>query len=159
MNFTHLINKLAKYKNDKIVFIGLGNETRGDDLAGLLFIDILKTTSAFENSKFIIAGKNPENYLQEILNYNPEAAVFIDAANWGGEPGEISFIESDNIANIDFSTHAFSIKIVEQFLTLNNKMDFIYIGIQPENTELGKKVSLQVSQAIKKFFYLDEKIK
>lgn len=152
MNFTHLTNKLVKYRNDKIVFVGLGNDARGDDAAGLLFSNMLKTKSAFKNSKFIIAGKSPENYLQEILAYNPETVVFVDAANWGGNPGEISILDADTIANIDISTHTFSIKMVEEFLSLNNKIDFYYIGIQPENIELGKKMSLQVSQAINNFF-------
>ncbi len=152
MNFIHLINRLSNYVKDKIVFVGLGNETRGDDLAGLLFIDSLKKSNFFSESKFIIAGKNPENYLQETLDYKPEVVVFVDAADWGGRPGEISFLESDSISNIDFSTHTFSIKLVEQYLLLSKQMDFVYIGIQPGTTEFGKEISFQVSQSIKKFF-------
>ena len=152
MNFTHLINRLSRYVNDKIVFVGLGNETRGDDLAGLLFIDSLKKSKFFSESKFINAGKNPENYLQEILEYKPEAVVFIDTADWGGKPGDISFLESDSISNVDFSTHTFSIKLVEQYLLISMQMDFVYIGVQPVTTEFGKKISFQVSQSIKEFF-------
>jgi hydrogenase 3 maturation protease len=158
MNFTHLTDRLSKYRNDKIVFVGLGNELRRDDLAGLVFINALKTKAVFNKSKFIIAGKNPENYLQEILESNPEAVVFIDAADWGGEPGDISFLEADSIASGDFSTHAYSIKLLEQFLLLNRQMDFVYIGIQPKTNELGKEMSLQVNQAIKQFFSADEQI-
>ena len=156
MNFTQLINRLSKYRNDKIVFVGLGNELRGDDLAGLVFIDTLKTKTVFNKSKFIIAGKNPENYLQEILGSNPEAVVFIDAADWGGEPGDISFLEADSIASGDFSTHAYSIKLLEQFLSLNRQMDFVYIGIQPKNTDFGKEITLEVNHAIKEFFIENE---
>ena len=158
MNFTHLTDRLSKYRNDKIVFVGLGNELRGDDLAGLVFIDTLKTKTVFNKSKFIIAGKNPENYLQEILGSNPEAVVFIDAADWGGEPGDISFLEADSIASGDFSTHAYSIKLLEQFLSLNMPMDFVYIGIQSKTTALGKEMSSQVNHAIKEFFTGDEQI-
>ena len=157
MNFTHLINRLSKYSNDKIVFVGLGNDLRGDDLAGLVFIDTLKTKIVFSKSKFIIAGKNPENYLHEILESNPDVVVFIDAADWGGEPGEISLLEPDSLANIDFSTHAYSIKLVEQFLLLNRQMDFVYIGIQPKTTDFGKVMSLKVNHAITEFFIEDEK--
>lgn len=158
MNFTHLIDRLSRYVNDKIVFVGLGNETRGDDLAGLLFIDSLKKSKCFGESKFINAGKNPENYLHEILEYKPEAVVFIDAADWGGKPGEISFLESDSISNIDFSTHTFSIKLVEQYLLLSIPMDFVYIGIQPGTTEFGSEISFRVSESIKDFFMSDEKV-
>ncbi len=158
MNFTQLTDRLSKYNSNKIAFVGLGNELRGDDLAGLVFIEALKTKTVFNKSKFIIAGKNPENYLQEILDYNPEAVVFIDAADFLGEPGEISLLESDLLANIDFSTHAYSIKLIEKFLSLNRQIDFIYIGIQPKTTELGKEMSSQVNHAIKEFFTEDEQI-
>ena len=157
MNFTQLLNRLSKYRNDKIVFVGLGNEIRGDDLAGLVFIDALKTKTVFNKSKFIIAGKNPENFLQEILISNPEVVVFIDAADWGGESGDISFLDSDSIANGDFSTHAYSIKLVEKFLSLSRQMDFVYIGIQPQVTDFGKEMSLKVYHAIKEFFIENEK--
>ena len=156
MNFTQLTDKLSKYNSNKIAFVGLGNELRGDDLAGLVFIDALKTKTVFNKSKFIIAGKNPENYLQEILISNPEAVVFIDAADWGGEPGDISFLEADTIASGDFSTHAYSIKLLEQFLSLNRPMDFVYIGIQPKNTDFGKEITLEVNHAIKEFFIENE---
>jgi hydrogenase 3 maturation protease len=156
MNFTQLLNRLSKYRNDKIVFVGLGNEVRGDDLAGLVFIDALKTKTVFNKSKFITAGKNPENYLQEILISNPEVVVFIDAADWGGEPGDISFLDSDSIAGGDFSTHAYSIKLIEEFLLLNRRIDIVYIGIQTKSTNFRKGMSLQVYYSIKEFFTEDE---
>jgi len=158
MNFTQLIDRLSKHSNDKIVFVGLGNETRGDDFAGLVFIDALKTKTVFSQSGFIVAGTNPENYLQEILDYNPEAVVFIDAADWGGETGEISFLENESLANNDFSTHAYSIKLIEEFLLLNRRMDIVYIGIQTNPTTFRKEMSLQVNQAINEFFIDNEQI-
>ena len=158
MNFTQLTDRLSKYNSNKIAFVGLGNELRGDDLAGLVFIEVLKTKTVFSKSKFIVAGKNPENYLHEILESNPEVVVFIDAADWGGECGEISLLEPDSLANIDFSTHAYSIKLIEKFLSLNKQMDFVYIGIQPKTTDFGKEMSLQINHAIKKFFIEDEQI-
>ena len=157
MNFIHLTNSLSRYADNKIVFVGLGNNTRGDDLAGIFFTNLLKAKSAFKESYFIIAGKNPENYLGEITNLKPEAVVFVDAADWGGVPGEISLIQSENISNIDFSTHAYSIKLIEKFLLLSSKMDFYYIGIQTKSTELGKEMSLEVNSAIKNFFNEDGK--
>ena len=153
MNFTQLTDRLSKYNSNKIAFVGLGNELRGDDLAGLVFIEALKTKTVFNKSKFIIAGKNPENYLQEILDYNPEAVVFIDAADFWGEPGEISLLESDSLANIDFSTHAYSIKLIEKFLSLNRQMDFVYIGIQPKDHRIWKRNVIASKPCNKRIFH------
>lgn len=158
MNFTHLTDKLSKYSNEKIVFVGLGNKARGDDLAGIFFTNLLQMKFESGKSNFIIAGKNPENYLGEIINFKPQAVVFIDAANWGGKPGEISFLDPAKISNLDFSTHAYSIKLVEKFLLLNAKMDFLYIGIQTKCTDLGKDMSPEVNKAIKEFFIEHEKV-
>lgn len=158
MNFTHLVNELSKYHDDKIIFVGLGNKARGDDAAGLLFTNLLKTKPQFKNSKFIIAAKNPENYLGDIINSKPEVVTFIDAANWGGQPGEISILKSNTITNTDFSTHAYSVKLIEKFLLLNAKMDFCYIGIQTKYTDLGKELSREVENAIKEFLNENEKI-
>jgi len=43
MNFTHLLDKISKFENSKIVFVGLGNELRGDDASGIEFLEKLKT--------------------------------------------------------------------------------------------------------------------
>jgi len=64
MNFMHLTDELSKYYTDKIVFVGLGNELREDDGAGLEFVERLKSEKEFNKSHFIIVGRNPENYLQ-----------------------------------------------------------------------------------------------
>lgn len=157
MNFTRLVNELSKYPINKIVFVGLGNKLRGDDFAGIFFINLLKTKPQFKDSKFITAGKNPENHLAEIVNFKPSLVVFIDAANWGGHPGEISIIKSETITNFDFSTHAYSIKLVEKFLLLNMKTEFLYIGIQTKCTELGKEMTEEVSSTIRNFFTQDAK--
>lgn len=157
MNFTHLIDELSNYPADKIIFVGLGNKARGDDFAGIFFINLLRTKPKFKNSKFINAGKNPENHLAEIINHQPLLVVFVDAANWGGKAGDISFIKSETITNVDFSTHAYSIKLVEKFLLLNIKTEFLYIGIQTKCTELGKEMTEEVSSAIRNFFIEDAK--
>jgi len=43
MNFTQLTDELSKYDKDRIVFVGLGNELREDDGAGLELVERLKS--------------------------------------------------------------------------------------------------------------------
>lgn len=152
MNFTDLINKLSKYGKKKIVFVGLGNELRTDDGVGIEFIKRLKAQREFKNSHFIIAERNPENFLYSILSCNPEVVVFIDAANWDGVPGEIKFFNDDEIKNTGFSTHTYSIKMIKDFLAIEGKMDFIFIGIQPFSTDFGFGLSTIVKTKIDEFF-------
>jgi hydrogenase 3 maturation protease len=152
MNFIQFTEKLKKYDSSKIVFIGLGSETRKDDFAGVLFIRNLRKSKRFKKSIFIEAGRNPENYLEKILRSNPQAVVFADAAKWGGKPGEIRWLDPDKINSISISTHTFSIKMIEQYLTSHYPIEFFYIGIQPDTTEIGEDTSNYIKEALNKFF-------
>jgi hydrogenase 3 maturation protease len=152
MNFTHLTNELSIYQQDRIVFVGLGNELREDDGAGLELVERFKSKKEFHKSHFIIAGRNPENYLQIILNCNPEIVVFIDAAEWKGKVGEIKIFNDEEIDQTEFSTHTFSIKMIKDYLHNQQQMKFMFIGIQPLRTNYKQGLSEPVQIAIEKFF-------
>jgi hydrogenase 3 maturation protease len=148
----HLTDELSKYYTDKIVFVGLGNELREDDGAGLEFVERLKSENEFHKSHFIIGGRNPENHLQAILSYNPQIVIFIDAAEWGGNPGEIKKFNEDEISHTDFSTHTFSIKMIKEYLLNHQQMDFMFLGIQPLSTSFRQGLSDLVKIKLETFF-------
>lgn len=152
MNFSTLDKLLLKYNKKEIVFVGLGNHDRGDDAAGLILLEKLENITDYSNSNFINAGKNPENHLQEILDHNPKIVVFIDSTEFNKDPGTISLIESEKIDNFDFSTHTFSIALIEKYLLKHKDLKTIYIGIQPKSMNFGDKVSNVVKNEIDIFF-------
>jgi hydrogenase 3 maturation protease len=152
MNFTHLTNELSIYQQDRIVFVGLGNEQREDDGAGLELVERLKSKKEFRKSQFIKAGRNPENYLQTILNCNPDIVVFIDAAEWNGSSGDVKIFNDEEIDQTEFSTHTFSIKMIKDYLLNQQPMNFMFIGIQPLRTNYKQGLSEPVQIAIEKFF-------
>jgi hydrogenase 3 maturation protease len=147
-----LINELSKYDTDRIVFVGLGNELREDDGAGLELTKRIKSKKEFHKSHFIIAGRNPENHLQAILNYNPQIVIFIDAAEWNGNPGEIKKFNEDEISQTDFSTHTFSIKMIKEYLLNHQQMNFMFLGIQPFSTSFRQGLSDSVKIKLEAFF-------
>lgn len=148
----HLTDELSNYDKEEIVFVGLGNENRGDDGAGIEFVERLKSKKEFQKSRFIIAGRNPENHLETILNYKPQVVVFVDAAHSNIEPGSVKFFTEKEISQTDFSTHAFSINIVKNYLLKNQQMDFIFIGIQPLSTSLNEGLSQTIKSKLDEFF-------
>jgi len=152
MNFTHLTDELSNYRKDKIVFVGLGNEFRADDAAGLELVRKLRTRKEFQSSHFILAGRNPENYLQTILDYNPDLVIFIDAAEWNGNPGDIKLFNDEDIGQTEFSTHTFSIKMIKDYLLNQQQMNFMFIGIQPLRKNFEEGLSEPVQIAIEKIF-------
>ncbi len=152
MNFNNLVSELRKYKPEKILFVGLGNELRGDDGAGLIFLNEIKKRSEFNKSNFIYAGRNPENYLQQIISFEPQVVVFIDSADLLEEPGTILFLNSEQIDSAGISTHAFSIKLIEKYLLNELNIEFKYICIQPRLMELHNEISSVISKKIEAFF-------
>jgi hydrogenase 3 maturation protease len=148
MNFSDLTQRLQPYAKEKIVFIGLGNTLRGDDAAGLILLKKIEQLSAFKNSHFISAGANPENYLQKILEINAEVVIFLDTAQMGLAPGTIAFVDSKSLAKNNFSTHTYSIAMVEEYLTMQQNLDFIYLGIEPVDTRINRPLSPAVRRGI-----------
>lgn len=154
MNFDNLIEELKEYRREEILFVGLGNRYRGDDGAGLVLLEEIRKHEEFSQSKFIQAGRNPENHLSEIIQLKPGIVIFIDAADFSEEPGSISFLSSEQINLLGISTHAFSIKLIEKFLLNERQMEFRYLAIQPQSKELCEEISIAVSDSIKDFFML-----
>lgn len=140
-----------------MVFVGLGNPMRRDDFAGLLMLQRLEESDLFSNAVYIAAGTNPENYLQKILEQKPRAVIFIDAARFSENPGDIKLLDRDTLDQACISTHAFSIQLVENYLRSELDMDVYYLGIQPEETGLGEGLTEVVSTSLDTFFQTTSK--
>ncbi len=152
MNFNSLVYELKNFDPGKILFVGLGNRLRSDDGAGLVLLQEIKKQKEFGKSNFIFAEKNPENYLQQMISYNPQIVIFVDAVNVSESPGAISFLLSEQIESTGISTHAFSIKLIEEYLLNERQIEFRYLCIQPRSTRFHGKVSPIICQRIQEFF-------
>jgi hydrogenase 3 maturation protease len=152
MNFEDFRQIVAVTPSEKLLFIGLGNEICGDDSAGLALSEMLKKRKEFANSHFIFAGTTPENYLHEIISTQSEAVVFIDAVRMGEKPGTIEFVERNRISSLEFSTHSYSVTLIESFLSANGFQSFYYLGIEPLTTTIGEQMSKTISESLTNFF-------
>lgn len=152
MNFNAFQYPLKSYLSSQLVFVGLGNPLRGDDGSGLLFLRLLARSGEYPNACFIEAGTNPENYLQKILDFKGKAIIFIDAADFGGVPGEIRWLDRESLSTLQISTHAYSITLVETYIRNFYPYAFFYAGIQPEFTQFGEGLSDTLAQSVHSFF-------
>jgi hydrogenase maturation protease len=153
MNFEEFRVSLADRRPDQMAFVGLGNPYRGDDAAGLILFDRLKNSPALMGARFIRAEANPENHLQEILDGGAGLVVFIDAARFGGRPGEIIWVDEDRIDSAGVSTHAFSLRAVTDFLRLHRPFLFKVLAIQSGATGFGAALSPAVRLGVETFFF------
>ena len=128
--------------NGHMLLITIGNDLRGDDAAGPV---IAKSLFGINNSiRVYDAGERPENSIDEALVLMPKKVVFIDAADFGGYPGEIRKIHADNIPETTMSTHMFPVKLVAKIIESDTKADVDFIGIQSKNIALGSEMSEEV---------------
>lgn len=152
MNFKEFRVSLTDRRPDQMAFVGLGNPYRGDDAAGLILFDRLRSSPDLAGARFIRAEASPENHLQEILDGGAGLVVFIDAARFGGRPGDIAWIDEDRIDPAGISTHAFSLRAVTGFLRLHRPFAFKALAVQPASTAFGADLSPAVRRGVEAFF-------
>ena len=126
---------------DKITVIGLGNILLKDEGVGVHVIHILKERYHFNPFIEIIDGGTLGLDLLPLLE-DRDRILFVDAIDFGGEPGHIGEIEGEEVPS------AFQTKLsvhhtgLPDLLLAAKWMDMVstkicLIGIQPESTESG----------------------
>ena len=142
-----IIEKLSLLEKP-VLYIGIGNEMKGDDGLGCEIAGRLKAKKPGIN---VIDCKNvPENYIKEILSFKPETIVFIDAVVMQEEPGFIDLIEQGRICQSGISTHAVSLGLLAELINTMSKAKIYILGIQPSQVTLGAGFSLIIQETISK---------
>ena len=141
----------------KIVFLCIGNELRGDDYFGIYLGKKLKRTLVRE--KVVLAYNTPEDYIEDILEKEPEIVVFVDAVHANLERGTIVLREMsvESPLSMAVSTHSISLETLTAMIALicSKKPRFFLLGVQIGHLEFGEKMSKEVVNASKillKFF-------
>ena len=127
------------------LIIGIGNELRGDDGAGVILVEKIRS-AGYKNT--LTVGGNPENYLQKIMTLPGASRLWIDAINWGASAGKIRIFSPEEIKHFAISTHNFSLSLITKFLNESRPLPDFFLGIQPEDLALGKSLSGPVSNTV-----------
>jgi len=157
--------QLKSHLKGKIAILGIGNTLRSDDGVGSYIArhceeSPLRTSevrsSALRkcgggrrsNLKTIIidAGTMPENYIAKVAEFKPDRVIFIDALAFGGQPGECRIVKAQDLSDTTTSTHNLSLKLLAQAIQEQHECDIILLGIQPETTQFGEKLSESVAK-------------
>lgn len=128
----------------RVVIACIGNRLRGDDAVGP-FISGLVTETA--DLKVVDCGETPENYLGAIVKLRPDKVVIVDAAHFGGEPGEVRLVRKSEIAGGGLSTHDAILTLFADFIEKESGAHTYFLAVQPVTLEVGKGLSPSVEQA------------
>jgi hydrogenase maturation protease HycI len=133
----------------RVAVVGVGNELNGDDAAGTQVAAKLKAVSGFpEHFLPINAGSIPENASGVLRRFQPDVVILVDAADFGGETGEVKWLEAEEIGGMSASSHTLPLPVLGQFLEAELNCKVEYLGIQPESIVFDTPVSLTVSRSI-----------
>lgn len=138
---TALAEWLARHGPAAVV--GVGNRLRRDDAAGSRVAERLLAMGC---ARVFDAETVPENYYGTLLAAAPCAVLFVDAADWGGAPGECRLAAVDALATRPASTHAPSLALLAGLLEREG-IECWLLGIQPGSTEPGTALTPDVERA------------
>jgi len=135
----------------RLLVLGVGNELKGDDAAGIEFARQLKRQIGLSSEINIIeAGLAPESFTWVIRKFHPSHILIVDAAQMGMPPGSARIVEKGEIAGFSFSTHNLSLSILVSYIKKEFNSEVVIVGIEPSNLELGEKISKPVLDAVER---------
>ncbi len=131
--------------------MGIGNEMRGDDMAGIAVIrglvEVFSPTTP-PNLLLVEAAHAPENHTGPIRKFSPDLVVLIDMAQMDEEPGTIRWLSWQETTGISASTHTMPPYMLARYLTAVTTTEVALIGIQPIHTNLGEPMSEIMETAV-----------
>lgn len=132
------------------VVVGIGNDLRGDDGAGLL---VAREIAARTGQPLVNAGEVPENYLGTIRALSPSRVLLCDAVSFGGRPGETVLIHAGGDGGgfadrSEASTHRPTLSLLARYIESEIGAEVWLLGIQPESIACGSSLSESVRTGI-----------
>lgn len=139
----------------RIAVLGIGNELRGDDAAGVIVareLSVIASGAAAKQSLsdtveiasaqtarlamtsilIIETGAVPEAFTGQLRRFEPDLVLMIDAAQLNEPPGTIRLIEWQDTVGLSASTHSLPLNVIAQYLINELRCEVIIIGLQSE---------------------------
>jgi hydrogenase 3 maturation protease len=131
------------------IVLGVGNPLGSDDAIGLYVARKLDENAEEirrQDITVIDAGPAPENYTSVIRQNRPQQLILVDAADMGLPAGSVRLLSTDQIKTASFSTHSMPLSAFVSYVQEFCGQVFI-IGVQPEQTAIGEKLSNVVQKS------------
>ncbi|HCR38699.1 MAG TPA: hypothetical protein DIV80_04410 [Synergistaceae bacterium] len=126
---------------------GVGSEIMGDDAAGIWAARMVMERG-LPWIRVFLCGVLPENHIAPLRQSPPERLLIIDAADFGGEPGDIRLLGIRDVAGAVLSSHGIPLGVL--LAPFEEKTCIRIIAIQPMYTGLREGLSPPVEKAARK---------
>jgi hydrogenase 3 maturation protease len=132
-------------EGETVAVVTVGNTLRSDDGAGPYIA--ARATRSRPGLVVIDAGERPEGILDRVIALAPRRVVFIDAADFGGVPGETRVIDEGAVPAAGLSTHIFPVPVVARLIAADTGAEISFVGIQAASVALGEGLTPPVREA------------
>lgn len=151
-------NWVPDYCEKQVLVLGCGNILLGDDGLGPAVIKYLTGKDDLpDHVCFLDVGTSARKILFDVIlsSRKPTKIIVVDAMDFGGEPGTVSFLDLDAIPENkidDFSLHQIPTSNLLRELRDLCKVELVIIVCQPAEIPDGVKpgLSMQAKNAIKR---------
>ena len=145
MDGVEVLDELERLARGTVCVLGVGNRQRRDDGAGSLIAQALEPRMT---GLVVDGGSVPENYLEKLVQSNPDTIVIIDAVEFAGLPGEIRLLDPYALAPGRVSTHGASLELSARYLRARTHAQLSLLAIQPVEVGPGEGLSEAVSRTV-----------
>lgn len=131
----------------RVAVVGVGSRVKGDDALGL---EVARRLGEMNLERVLVveAETMPENFTGVIRRFNPSHVIIVDAAHFGGKPGDVIVTtEASSLKGVTFSTHHTPLSVFARFVELSIGASVVFVGIQPKNVA-GGGMSPEVREAV-----------
>lgn len=137
-----LEKQLLELSGKRLAVVCVGNSLRGDDGFGPAVAARVESDSVFD------AGSVPENVLPKVERLRPEVVLFVDAADFGAEPGALRLLSPEELAQGDFSTHSAPLSVATEYLRQSCGATSMLLAAQAKKTDLGAVMSVEMIRVV-----------
>lgn len=130
----------------RVVLMGVGNPMRGDDGVGIAVIQRLQETG-LPGVLLLNTETVPESFIGKVESHRPTHVLLIDAANFGGRPGETRLIDSKHIGGQAVSTHSLPLTIFISYIERSLGVKVLLLGVQPRAVAFGMEMTPELAKA------------
>lgn len=144
---TDLREQLRDRLRDRVCFLGLGNTDYGDDGFGVRLAEELIHAGVGE---VVVGGTAPERWIGRITTGGFDHLIFLDAVEFGGAPGSVVFLNSQEIATRfpQISTHKISLEVLAGLAEEGGTTRAWLLGVQPEGLRMGEQLTPTVNTTL-----------
>jgi hydrogenase 3 maturation protease len=135
---------------ERVVIAGIGNPIRMDDFVGVKIVQDLHGKVS-EKVYLIECETVPENFLQQIIDFNSTHILLIDAAVLGLKPGESRLVNPEQLANFPvYSTHMLPLRLFCEYLAKATKAKIALLLVEPKKADFGEGLTSEIGAAVQK---------